>query len=328
MTRTFAKTAALGLSLAVLLTLGAALASAQEYVGYTYNPMGFSLQVPKHWLPPERKGTGTLVFSGPKGSEQYQTTISVQLVRPPAGSSLQKEVQAVEQQWRSAPQYQLLSKQTGTLAGQRGVRLLAQYQMPGTTQIYKQEQFIIDRAPYFFWLGYTAPLPLFDKHQAAMVKAVNTLKFVPFPVATASPPPAQTQTAPPPMSQATLPPPASPPPAAPQPRIYDIQPCRAVTKAGPQGVSQVFPADVGTIYVWFRFRGLPAGTTLRSEWFLVQGGNPQKVAEASTNILDPAIAWGQFHINIKQGLKFPVGEYRVDIYAGQVKEASVSFRVQ
>jgi hypothetical protein len=87
-TRIFAKTAALGLSLAVLLTLGAALASAQEYVAYANSPMGFSMQVPKHWLPPEKKGVGTLVFSGPKGSEQYQTTISVQLVRPPAGSSL------------------------------------------------------------------------------------------------------------------------------------------------------------------------------------------------------------------------------------------------
>ncbi|MEW5910940.1 MAG: DcrB-related protein [Thermodesulfobacteriota bacterium] len=294
--------------------------------------MGFSIQVPKHWLPPEKKGTGTLVFSGPKGSEQYQTTINVQLVRSPAGSSLAKEVQEIEKQWGAAPQYRLLAKQTGTLAGQRGVRLLAQYQLPGTTQMFKQEQFIVDRSPYFFWLGYTAPLALFDKHQAVMVQAVNTLKFVPFPAAAAPRPPAAAPapapSSPPPASQATLPPPTPAQPAAAQPRIYDLKPCRSVDNGAPQGVTQVFPPDAGTIYVWFRFRGLDAGALLRSEWFLGQGGSMQKVADASTKVDNPAIAWGEFHLNIRQGQKFPVGDYRVDIYVGQVKEASISFRVQ
>jgi hypothetical protein len=189
---------------------------------------------------------------------------------------------------------------------------VAEYQFPGSNEMFKQEQFIADRSPYFFWVAYTAPLALFDKYQAVMVKALDTLNFIPF----------QAQAAPAQPSQ----PPA--PSSARQTRIYDLKPCQKIDGSGkPEGVSQIFPPDVGRIHVWFRFRDIPAGTDIRSEWFIGKPGAMQKAADASTKVQSSS-DWGQFNLGMSAGGLFPVADYRVDIYIGQQKEASVTFQVK
>ena len=295
-----------------MLCLSGAGASAQEYVDYLNKQFGFAFEVPKQWPPPVKKSVATLIFSGPQGSEQYHTTINVQLVKKP-GESLQNQVEGVKKQWATATGFKLLSQQPGSLSGYRGVRLLAQYQLPGTNQKFKQEQFIVDRSPYFFWLAYTAPLELFPKYQSIMSQAVGSLRFIPLEAGAAPARPSQ--------------PPASSP--APEARIYDLKPCKGVDKGGkPIGITQVFPPNVGRIHVWFRFRDLPVGTEIRSEWFFGRPGQMQKATQAGTKVQSPSIDWGQFNLGMKEGRLFPVADYRVDVYVGQKKEASVSFQVR
>jgi hypothetical protein len=293
----------------MLTCLPAAPASAQQYTDYTNQRLGFSFQVPANWPAPEKKSVATLIFSGPQGSLQYRTTINVQLVQRKANANLQTEAKEIIKQWATAPKYKLLSRQTGSLAGKRGMRLVVQYQLPGTEEMFKQEQFIVDRPPYFFWIGYTAPLELFDANRHFMAKAIETLKFMPMQAAATPPRPPRPQT------------------AAGQPQVYDLTLCQGVRGGKPVGAAQVFSPDTKKVFAWFRFKGLSKGAVLKSVWYYGQGGSLKKAIEASAEV-QGELDWGQFNINTTQGRRFPAGDYRIDIYLGQKKLASASFKVQ
>lgn len=322
-------------ALLILLGLVAAPALAVDFVNYSDEALGFTCQVPANWPPPRSKPPATLIFAGPQGTEQYYTTINAQLVHNPA-SNLAAQAQEFLGQIGTNPQYRLLARQTGTLAGKRGVRMLVEYQLPGSGQVFRQEQFVADRAPYYFWLAYTAPVDLFDKHQALMARAVASLSYLPLRGAPApsGPPPAPLGQPPQPASQAPVPlgqPPAptgQAPPAGQEPQVYDLRMATGIGEQGPTGVSQVFAPDTQRIHVWFRFRGLAAGTELRSEWYFGEQGKMQKAAETTTKVQDPAITWGQFNLSINPGSKFPVGQYRVDIYLGRQLQGSAFFQVR
>lgn len=335
MTRANRKTMGALAALPLLLLLAACPALAAEFVNYSDEALGFACQVPAGWPPPRSKPPATLIFAGPQGSEQYYTTLNAQLVHNPS-SSLEAQAQEFLGQISSNPHYRLLARQTGNLAGLRGVRLVVEYQLPGTNQVFRQEQFVADRAPYFFWLAYTAPVDLFDRHQALMARAVASLSFHPLrggrATAPAGQPPAPQGQTPSPTSLPPLPagqaPPASQPPAGQEPQVYDLRTATGIGEQGPTGVSQVFAPETQRIYLWFRFRGLPAGSELRSEWFFGEQGRMQKAAETTTKVQDPAISWGQFNLSINPGAKFPVGQYRVDVYLGRQLQASAFFQVR
>lgn len=307
-------------ALLMLVGLGASPALAADFVTHSDAPLGFACQVPAHWPPPRSKPPATLIFAGPQDSEQHYTTINAQLVHNPS-SSLEAQAQEFLGQISNNQQYRLLARQTGTLAGQRGVRMLVEYQLPGSSQVFRQEQFVADRAPYYFWLAYTAPVDLFDKHQALMAQAVTSLSFLPLRGSQAPAPAGQPpQPAGPPAVQA--------PPGGQEPLVYDLRMATGIGEQGPTGVTQVFAPDTQRIYVWFRFRGLAAGTELRSEWYFGEQGRMQKAAETTTKVQDPAITWGQFNLSINPGSKFPPGQYRVDIYLGRQLQDSAFFQVR
>ncbi|MBI5521561.1 MAG: hypothetical protein HY910_02945 [Desulfarculus sp.] len=330
MTRAKRMSMAALVALLLLVGLGAAPALAAEFANYSNEALGFACQVPGHWPPPSTKPPATYIFAGPQGSEEYYTTLNAQLVHNPA-STLEVQAQEFLGQIGNNPQYRLLARQTGTLAGKRGVRLLVEYQLPGSSQVFRQEQFVANRAPYYFWLAYTAPVDLFDRHHALMARAVASLTFLPLGGAQGASPPGQPPAAP---SQAPAPlgqPPApagQAPPAGQEPQVYDLRVATGIGEQGPTGVSQAFAPDTPRIYVWFRLRGLPAGTELRSEWYFGEQGKMQKAAETTTKVQDPAITWGQFNLSINPDSKFPAGQYRVDIYLGRQLQGSAFFQVR
>jgi hypothetical protein len=58
------------------------------------------------------------------------------------------------------------------------VQLLVEYQLPGTADMYKQEQYIAEGSQYYYWVAYTAPKALFDKYHAYIDQAVGTFRFL------------------------------------------------------------------------------------------------------------------------------------------------------
>jgi hypothetical protein len=177
------------LAWALVLSCGASVVVARQaaqpmkYVTYTNVQFKFAADVPGHWVA-EGKNSPTssaLVFSGPKGSDEYFTTINFQIVQRRAQGEDGMDVRArdLQRQWGTAAKYQLVSQEKGQLAGAPSVRMVAQYQGPGSTDLYRQEQFVCEKGQYFYLVSYTAPLDLYAKYYASMERVIKTFRFLP-----------------------------------------------------------------------------------------------------------------------------------------------------
>ena len=174
---------------ALALGCGASVALAQQaapsvkYVTYRNAQFKFATEVPGHWQA-EGKDSPTssaLVFSGPKGSDEYYTTINFQVVqrRPQGEDGIEVRARDLQRQWGTAAKYQLISQEKGQLAGAPSVRMVAQYQGPGGSDMYKQEQFVCEKGQYFYLVSYTAPLDLYARHYAQMERVIKMFQFLP-----------------------------------------------------------------------------------------------------------------------------------------------------
>jgi len=172
-----------------VLSCGASVVVAQQavqpvkYVPYTNAQFKFATEVPGHWQA-EAKNSPTssaLVFSGLKGSDEYYTTINFQIVQRRTEGPDGVDVRAgdIQRQWGTAAKYQLISQAKSQFAGAPAMRMVAQYQAPGASELYKQEQIVAEKGQYFYLVSYTAPLELYDKHYASMERVIQTFQFLP-----------------------------------------------------------------------------------------------------------------------------------------------------
>ncbi len=165
----------------LVLSLIAFEASAQGFKPYLNDKFKFAFEVPAHWVTELKKteSANALIFSGPKGSPEYFTTINVQIVFRTPETSLEDQIAEIIRQWSSAPRFKLISKERGRLAGQPAVRLVARYQLAGTKDMYGQEQYLTERGEYYYWIGYTAPLDMFERYRWIMDRSIASFRFLP-----------------------------------------------------------------------------------------------------------------------------------------------------
>jgi hypothetical protein len=155
--------------------------AAEQFVPYQNDRFRFATEVPSHWVS-ELKNTKTSsarIFSGPPRTEAYYTTINFQVVIRKPQETVEDQAKGIQKQWATAPRYKLLANDKGTLGGQPAIRLVAVYQLPGTNEMYGQEQYVTVNGDYFYWIGYTAPGNLFEKYQPVMEKAISRFRFLP-----------------------------------------------------------------------------------------------------------------------------------------------------
>jgi len=167
--------------LALLLGLFAVPALARDIKKYVNNEFKFSTNFPGNWLSEAKKtktGGIALVFSGPQGTDEYYTTINLQVVHRQPKETLQSQAQGFAKQLATAPKYKIFSVVEGDLSGQKAVRMVAVYQLPGGEEMFKQDQLIVERGNYFYWIGYTAPENLFEKYKGIMEQAVGSFQFL------------------------------------------------------------------------------------------------------------------------------------------------------
>ena len=170
------------IGLALVLGLLTAPAVAQEFKEYVNEKLKFSTKFPDNWQSEAKKtktGGTALVFSGSKGTDEYYTTINIQVVHRQPKNTLQTQAQGFAKQLAATPKYKILSLVEGDLSGQKAVRVVAIYQIPNGKEMFKQDQLIIERDKYFYWLGYTAPEKLFEKYKGIMEQAVSSFQFLP-----------------------------------------------------------------------------------------------------------------------------------------------------
>lgn len=171
----------LALLLMIMAVVSVPSAAAQEFGEYTNNTFKFSTRLPRHWVSEIKNTpkTSAIIFSGPQNTEEYYTTINLQVITRQPEDTLQSQAQGFAKQLATAPRYKIISLEEGNLAGQPAVRIKALYQGPGTRELFKQDQVLAEKGAYFYWVGYTAPEDLFDKYSLFMDQALGSFKFLP-----------------------------------------------------------------------------------------------------------------------------------------------------
>ncbi len=167
--------------LALLLWPLAAPAQAPQYKDYVNRQFGFGLKIPAHWQGKAQKTAGggsALVFSGPRGGEEYFTTINVQIVKSKPGAKVQDQARDFAKQIATAPKYKIISVTEGNLAGAPAVRIECIYQHPTNKEIFRQDQVIALKGGFFYWLGFTAPKNLYAKYHPVMDRCLDSFAFL------------------------------------------------------------------------------------------------------------------------------------------------------
>lgn len=161
----------------VCLGLSSAGAAQVSYRVYQDQNLSYSLELPAHWRARHDSKDRYLVFSGPQGSPEYRLTISLQLVDAIAFPNIGAVDGKLTAQWSRLRGYHLLARQNGSLAGQSALRLLMTFQI-GQGQVFRREQFICRKGPYYYLLAYTAPEKLFSGGMPYRNQALASLRFL------------------------------------------------------------------------------------------------------------------------------------------------------
>jgi hypothetical protein len=141
------------------------------------NPrFGYQVELPAHWVSEVRDDAQ--VFSGPQGQADHEVTLNVQVIRKSPGGSIRAQADEIKHQWARMSDYALHGERETELRGRPTVFLMAVFRPQGEG-VYEQAQVIVDRAPYYYWIGYTTPRPLFDGHLWVLNHALNTFDFTP-----------------------------------------------------------------------------------------------------------------------------------------------------
>ena len=165
------------MAMAWSLGLFTAPATAQKFADFVNPKFKFATQLPSHWE--SKVKDNSLIFSGPKNTEEYNTTINFQFINRNPQDSLETQGQDLERQWAAMPGYKLLGRDTGRLSGQPALRLRAVYQASQGGELFQQDQLLVERGPYYYCIGYTAPQRLFNKYKWALDHVLKTFKFLP-----------------------------------------------------------------------------------------------------------------------------------------------------
>lgn len=138
---------------------------------------GLRFEVPTHWTS-QRRGRNT-IFSGPRQTEEFRTTITLQtmaLPTPTGGeSSLDACAGQLLRQVQTSPSGQVAGNHIVTLAGLTVRRIQATFTTDG--QSFCMDQAVMARSPHACWLGFTAPKDLFEKYHRYFERAVNSLSL-------------------------------------------------------------------------------------------------------------------------------------------------------
>ncbi len=93
-----------------------------------------------------------------------------------------------------------------------------------------------------------------------------------------------------------------------------------------RNVDGVFAEDTPSIYVIAAISGFQPSDKLRCVWYYVEDGDLARIKEMNVKVGSDKEKG--FHLEIKEGAKWPEGRYRVDLHHGETLLKSVEFTVK
>ena len=145
-----------------------------KYDIYANKKFGFATELPAHW--DSEVKDNAQVFSGRKDTEQYNTTVNFQFIIKKEGRNIRNQADEILAQWKTMKGFELDKIKQGDMDGHDALYMVASYTLPNG-EAFQQMQVIIQRDPYYYMIGYTAPKDLFMKYYFVVVHLLEKFKF-------------------------------------------------------------------------------------------------------------------------------------------------------
>lgn len=144
-----------------------------QYDLYRNPKFGFAAELPAHWESSVRNNAH--LFSGAKGTDQYDTTVNFQFITK-GSATIRNQADDILNQWKTMDDFDLDDIRQGQLDGHDMLFMVARFRVSGGA-LFRQKQVIIDRAPYYYMIAYTAPAELYPKYEYVMAHLLETFRF-------------------------------------------------------------------------------------------------------------------------------------------------------
>ncbi len=145
-----------------------------QFARYPNQKFGFETLIPSHWESEVKDNSQ--VFSAPRGGKDYGATFNWQVIRQEKGASLDTQADELITEMQDFSHFILREKSRRIAGGKQAVHLLVSFETAGGEPM-MMDWLIVDKLPYFFWFGYTAPTAIFEKYEEVASKAASALKF-------------------------------------------------------------------------------------------------------------------------------------------------------
>ena len=142
--------------------------SDSTYKAFKDQKFGFSFELPNSWQFQVDPGSGDYVFVGPKGTDEAEITIIVQIIDPRLGEMADLKVQMLElvNQIIQVPQAEIVKKNQIDVSGTVAPFFLATYPAQNKkkqTVEFGHTQLGIENKPYLLLISYAAPRDIYQE---------------------------------------------------------------------------------------------------------------------------------------------------------------------
>ncbi len=153
----------------------------QEYTRFRELQFDFSFEVPSDWnitLTPKKD----YMVEGPKGSDAFEIPIVIQIVKKSEnpGSSAGAQLESSRKLLMAAPEVAIKQQGTLTVAGKEVPCFIAAYKAStsqGSAAVFSHLQVVIDQGDYYYWVSYSAPVPVYEKYRLVAEHFLNSFQF-------------------------------------------------------------------------------------------------------------------------------------------------------
>jgi len=110
------------------------------------------------------------------------------------------------------------------------------------------------------------------------------------------------------------------------PTLYDVTTAHGVAAGVPVKATDVFAPDDRSIYVSYRCRDCTIGTVVTSSWLWLERDPPLEFGRGAVTV-ERVDDFGEFHFQLRAGLRWSPGSYRIDLLVDGAPAARATFSV-
>lgn len=142
---------------------------------------GFEFEAPRDWTYRVTANKDYLI-EGPKGTDAYELSVILQFISKAdnRGSSAVDQAEQALASIQGAPDARIVGKEMLDIAAQEAPYFVATYtanDSKRSPKTFGHTQIIMDHGDYFYWLSYSGPIDIYEKHTTVFEHIAQTFRF-------------------------------------------------------------------------------------------------------------------------------------------------------